>query len=146
MRVIFAADHAGYELKEVLKSFVEGLGHTVVDVGAHAYDAADDYIPFMKAAAAEVAADPATKAIILGKSGEGEAMVANRTRGVRAAVYYGGAPEIITLSREHNDANALSLGAAFLNDDDAKAAVKVWLETPFSGEARHARRIAEIDG
>lgn len=146
MRVVFAADHAGYPLKEILKPFVASLGYEVEDVGAFSLDPEDDYVPFMKAAAGKVAADPANvRAITIGGSGQGEAMVPNRYRGVRAAVYYGGAPEIVTLSREHNDANILSLGARFLTEEQAMAAVKTWLETPFSGAARHARRIRMID-
>ena len=86
-----------------------------------------------------------TKAIILGGSGQGEDMVANKFEGVRAAEYYGGNLEIVKLSREHNDANVLSLGARFLSLEEAKEAVKLWLETPFSNEERHARRISEIE-
>jgi ribose 5-phosphate isomerase B len=99
----------------------------------------------MKVAAQKVSTGECERAIILGGSGQGEAIVANRMRGVRAVVYYGGQRDIITLSREHNDANILSLGARFLGATEACAVADVWLQTNFSGEERHARRIALID-
>ncbi len=157
MKVVFAADHAGFPLKEVLKPYVASLGYEVADVGAHSLDMADDYVPFMKSAAQEVASDPEhTRAITIGASGQGEALVPNRYKGVRAIVYYGPASQpqidasgkeldIIASSREHNDANVLSLGARFMTEDQAKDAVKRWLETPFSGGERHARRVRMID-
>lgn len=157
MKVIFAADHAGFPLKEILKPFVASLGHEVEDMGAHVLDPSDDYVPFMKAAAEKVSADPVnTKAITIGASGQGEALVPNRYKNVRAVVYYGPAAhpqidaegkelDIITSSREHNDANVLSLGARFLTEEEAKEAVKRWLATPFGGGERHARRIKMID-
>lgn len=142
-----ASDHAGFELKEKLKAHLQELGLAIKDCGAFSLDAADDYPDFVALAAQAVSEDPQNaRAIILGGSGQGEAMVANRFRGVRAAVYYGGNEKIITLSREHNDANALSLGARFLSEDEAKRAVKLWLDTKFSGEERHTRRIGKIDG
>ena len=153
MKVVFASDHAGYSLKESLKSFVESLGHEVVDVGAHEYDPEDDYPAYCAEAARVVAQEPeTTRAILLGGSGQGEAMVANRFRGVRAVVYNGESRgalynelDEIALSREHNDANVLSLGARFMVIEEAKEAVQRWLETPFSGEERHRRRIANIE-
>jgi ribose 5-phosphate isomerase B len=100
----------------------------------------------MVRAAMRIVEDPEnTRAIIFGMSGQGEAIVANRFPGVRAAVWYGGPDEIIRLSREHNDANVLSIGAHFVTSDEMIAAVKLWLATPFSGEERHKRRIEEID-
>jgi len=96
--------------------------------------------------AKEVAKNPnKNKGIILGGSGQGEAMVANRIKGVRAVVYYGGPKKIIKLSREHNNANILSLGARFLTEDEAKKMVKLWLQTPFSNEKRHKRRIKKLE-
>ncbi len=144
--VYFATDHAGFDLKEVLRTFVQDeLGYEVIDCGAHTYDAADDYPDFIAKAAQALSERPTQRAIILGGSGQGEAMLANRFAGVRATVYYGGAPEIITLSREHNDANALSLGARFISEDEAKQAVRQWLSLPFSNEERHVRRIKKIE-
>jgi ribose 5-phosphate isomerase B len=144
--VYFATDHAGLLLKNSLLAHVrDELGYEVVDCGATVEDAADDYPDYISIAARKIAKSPTDKAIILGGSGQGEAMVANRYAGVRATVYYGGEPEILSLSREHNDANVLSLGARFVNEEDAKNAVQSWLEGSFSGDERHARRIKKID-
>jgi ribose 5-phosphate isomerase B len=146
MTIYFAADHAGFELKQALVTYVRDmLGHEVVDCGAHEFDPEDDYPAFMRAAAESVSKDPHARGILLGGSGQGEAIVANRTSGVRAVVFYGGNTEILTLSREHNDANVLSLGARFMNIEEATEAVSVWLATPFSNEERHIRRITDID-
>lgn len=146
MLIHLGTDHAGFELKEKLKAYLKELGYKVKDHGAFEYNELDDYPDFIKLAAEEVSKNPDTdKAIILGGSGQGEAMTANRFKGVRAAVYYGGDENIIKLSREHNNANILSLGARFLNEEEAKKAVKLWLETPFSDEERHLRRIKKID-
>ncbi|MBI4121588.1 MAG: RpiB/LacA/LacB family sugar-phosphate isomerase [Candidatus Ryanbacteria bacterium] len=145
MTVILAADHAGFELKEFIKGELQSHGYAVVDKGAHALDPGDDYPPYMKAAAEEVARSKDARGILFGGSGEGEAIEANRLKGVRAAVWYGGLLDIIRLSREHNDANILSLGARFLKREEALEAILLWLETPFSGEERHRRRIAELD-
>lgn len=146
MTIDFATDHAGFARKEVLLSYVRDvLGYTVVDCGAETFDEADDYPEFMKRAGESVAKDPENaRAIIFGGSGQGEAMVANRFPGVRATVYYGGPDEIITLSREHNNANVLSLGARFVDDEEAMRVVALWLSTPFSGEERHVRRMAQF--
>lgn len=157
MRVVFASDHAGFDLKKALKIYVELIGHEVVDVGAHELDMKDDYVQFVREAAKFISKDDKdTRGIIIGGSGQGEAMVANRVKGVRAAVYYGESSrkqtdaegrelDMITSVREHNNANILSLGARFLSGDEAKLAVKKWLETKFSGAERHARRIKMID-
>jgi ribose 5-phosphate isomerase B len=154
MKIIFASDHAGFDLKEVLKPYVAGLGYEVEDMGAHEYNGYDDYPDFIAPAAQAVSHDPDTvRAILLGGSGQGEAMVANRHPHVRAIVYNGESRgalyndlDEIALSREHNDANVLSLGARFLTPDEAKEAVRRWLETPFKGDERHVRRIHKIDG
>lgn len=150
--IYLATDHRGFELKEKLKKYLEELGYEYEDLGAFEYNADDDYPDFVQKAALKVSENPEyNKAIVLGASGQGEAIAANRYRNVRAAVYYGGPAtaggpeEIIKLSREHNDANVLSLGASFLDEASAKAAVKSWLETPFSKEERHMRRIEKID-
>lgn len=147
MKIFIATDHAGFELKGVLVPFLtEELGHEVVDCGAFNFDEADDYPDFVSVAISNLkeASDEA-KAIIIGGSGQGEAILANRYSGIRAAVYYGGPEEIITFSREHNDANVLSLGARFIDGMTAKRAVELWLSTSFSGDERHERRIQKID-
>lgn len=145
MKVFIASDHAGFELKAKLIPFLKSLGYEVVDKGAFSFNKDDDYPDLITPVAKAVSEEKGSLGAVLGGSGQGEAIVANRFPGVRAAVYYGGAPDIITLSRQHNDSNVLSLGARFLNGEEAKAAVKLWLETPFSGEERHIRRIEKID-
>lgn len=147
MKIYFATDHAGYELKNELLEYVSNeLGYDVVDEGAHKYDKEDDYPDFVHKAAHAVSEDTKNRrAIILGWSGQGEAIVANRYKGVRAIVYNAVNLDIIKLSREHNDANILSLGAGFISTEDAKGAVRLWFEEDFSGVERHARRIKKID-
>ena len=150
-KIILASDHAGFELKSKIAEYLTDLGYQIEDVGAHKYVEDDDYPVYMSAGAMKVASDMTgkTRAVIFGGSGQGEAIVANRFPGVRAVVWYGdivGAKEsIIELSRKHNDANVLSIGARFVDLESAKKAVKLWLETPFSDEARHARRNQLID-
>lgn len=144
--IYFATDHAGFGLKNELLAFVrDTLGYEVIDCGASVLDTDDDYPDVIAAAARKISKSPTDKAIILGGSGQGEAMVANRFPHVRATAYYGGNPEIITLSRTHNDANVLSLGARFLNTAEAKQAVQQWLEESFSADLRHIRRIKKIE-
>lgn len=161
MKVYFAADHAGFELKKVLIRYVISFGVEVEDMGALVMDEMDDYPVFVAPAIRKLSADVAagqtkSRAILLGGSGQGEAMVANRFTGIRAAVYYGQPRtvhtsesdrglDIVALSREHNDANVLSLGARFVSTDEAKEVVRIWLERPFSGAERHMRRIKMID-
>jgi ribose 5-phosphate isomerase B len=146
MKIYLATDHAGFELKNNLESFLKGLGYDVVDCGANTYDEKDDYTDFISKAAFEVSKNPnENRGIILGGSGQGEAIVANRMSGVRAIVYYGGDIDIVRLGREHNNSNILSLGARFMSIDDAQMAVKIFLETPFLEEERHSRRIKKID-
>lgn len=160
MKVYFAADHAGFELKNILLNFVRGeLGHEVEDCGAYEMDPNDDYPEIIASACRQMVSDIAleqeSRSIILGASGQGEAMAANRFRGVRAAVFYGSAGsqtdaaghelDMIASIRSHNDTNVLSLGARFISEEDAKSAVKAWLTTPFSGEERHKRRIKKLD-
>lgn len=146
MKIFIGTDHAGFELKQKLVPFLQSLGHEVVDFGADEYKEGDDYPDFIAPVAKAVSADSAVRGIILGGSGQGEAMVANRFPHVRAAVYYGGTLDIVRLSREHNDANILSLGARFLTEEEAKGVVNLWLNTPFSGEERHVRRIEKLEG
>ena len=145
MKIYIGSDHAGYKLKETLKNYLSELGHSVEDKGAFDFDVNDDYPDFVAPVAKEIENDENAKGIVLGGSGEGEAMVANRYEGVRAIEYYGGNLEIIRLGREHNDANILSLGARFLNEEEAKKAIKIFLETNFSDSERHIRRIEEMD-
>lgn len=145
MKIYLGTDHAGYELKEKLKEFLSESNYEIIDCGADAFVQNDDYPDLIRPTAEAVAKDDGSKGIIFGGSGQGEAIVANRVGGVRCAVYYGGPTEIITLAREHNDANMLSLGARFLSVDEAKNVVELWLETDFSENDRHKRRISKID-
>lgn len=146
-KIILAADHAGFTLKEEIKAFLIDSGYEILDVGAHELTEGDDYPTYMSAAALKVAEDIKghTKAIIFGGSGQGEAMVANRFPGVRAAVWYGGNEELVELSRKHNDANILSIGARFVDTKMVQHIVTLWLETPFEHEQRHIRRIEQMD-
>jgi len=145
MTIYLASDHAGFELKNILAAFLKDAGHDVHDCGAATYDPEDDFNDYVRLSAQRVAKEPEAYGIILGGSGQGEAMQANRYHGVRAALYYGGPEEILTLSREHNDANVLSLAARFLSAEEAKRAVTRWLDTPFSGVAKYGRRNDTLD-
>ena len=141
MRIALASDHAGYRLKERIKRHLEERGHEVVDFGADSEDAVD-YPRFIRPAALAVARGECERGIVLGGSGNGEAMAANRVRGVRCALCW--SVETARLGREHNDANMISLGARLTSDDLALAIVDTWLETPFEG-GRHVARIAMLD-
>lgn len=144
--IYLASDHRGTELKSRMKEWLHEWGMPYEDCGPLNVNPRDDYPDFVRLAAEKVAADPAVhRGIVLGATGQGEAMVCNRLPGVRATVYYGGTKEILTMSREHNDANMLSLGAAFMEPDEVKIAISLWLNTPFSGDERHIRRIKKID-
>ena len=145
MKIYIGADHAGFDMKEGLKTYLADLGYEVVDKGAFKMDAEDDYPDFVKPVAEAVSADPDSFGIILGGSGQGEAMCANKVKGIRAAVYYGGELGITMLTRQHNDANILSLGARFITQEEAQQAIKIFLETPFSNEERHIRRINKLE-
>lgn len=145
MKIYIGSDHAGFELKERLKPFLMEMGHFVEDKGPATFNADDDYPDYIRPVAEAVARELDSKGIVIGKSGQGEAMCANRERGIRAAVYYGYNPEVLRLSREHNDANVLALAAGFLSADEAMDAVKLWLATSFSEEERHIRRITKLD-
>ena len=144
MIIHIATDHAGLELKEKVKSYLSKLDYEVIDHGAYEYDALDDYPDFIFPCAKAVSNDLNSKGIILGGSGQGEAMAANRVKGVRAAVFYNGPDEIIKLSRQHNDANILSLGARFMSDQEMYKIIELWLSTDFES-GRHKRRIEKID-
>ena len=144
MIIHIATDHAGLELKEKVKSYLFELDYEVIDHGAFEYDALDDYPDFIFPCAEAVSNDSKSKGIILGGSGQGEAMAANRVKGVRAAVFYNGPDEIIKLSRQHNDANILSLGARFMSDQQMYKIIELWLSTDFES-GRHKRRIEKLD-
>ncbi len=146
MKILVASDHAGFELKSKILAFLNKQAFEVEDMGAYVLDKEDDYPEIMIPVAMRVVSDPEnTKAIILGKSGNGEAMISNRFPGVRAAVYHGKNLEIVRLSREHNDANILSLAAGYVDEDEAIEAVKLWISTPFSHDPRHIRRNEMLD-
>ena len=144
MKIDLATDHAGLELKDKIKLYLTELGHEVIDHGAHEYDALDDYPDFIFPCAKAVAQDDQSRGIILGGSGQGEAMAANRIKGIRAAVYYNGPEEIIELSRQHNNANILSLGARFMSEKEIYRIIEIWFDTDFE-EGRHQRRINKLD-
>ena len=144
MKIHMATDHAGLELKNSIRDYLIKKGHDVTDHGAHEYDALDDYPDFIFPCARAVSSDPESRGIILGGSGQGEAMAANRVKGVRAAVFYNGPKDIVKLSREHNNANVLSLGARFMHKDEIYSVIEMWLAEPFEG-GRHDRRIKKLD-
>lgn len=145
MKLFIASDHAGFDLKRILVEHLRMAGHDVFDRGAREYKPDDDYPDYISLVAREISEKPSgARGIVIGGSGQGEAMCANKFYGVRAAVYYGGNNDIIRLSRDHNDANVLSLGARFISPDEAKRAVTLWLDTPFSGDDRHKRRIQKL--
>lgn len=158
--VYVASDHAGVSLKSVVLEMLAEEGHASVDLGAHDTAAHDDYPDVIRPAAQKVAADPGSFGIVLGGSGHGEAMVANRIAGVRAITFYGPRAaqspleeegtasadpyDIVRIGRLHNDANILSIGARFVGEREAREAVRVFLETEFSTQERHARRISKF--
>jgi len=150
-KVYIGTDHAGFKLKEELVPFIKSLGYEVYDCGASKYEEGDDYTDYVFTVAKAVGLNPEHNiGIVLGGSGQGEAIVANRYPNVRTIVFYGNPSifsdyEIIKLGRLHNDSNILSLGARFLKPAEAKKAVKIWLETDYSNEERHTRRIKKIE-
>lgn len=141
MRIALASDHAGFEYKERIAALLRELGHEVQDFGTHSAESVD-YPRFIRPAAEAVARGDADRGIVLGGSGNGEAIVANKVRGIRCALCW--SEESARLSRQHNDANICSLGQRLISVETALAIVRVWLETPFEG-GRHARRIAQIE-
>ena len=140
MRIVLASDHAGFPLKQTLTPFLAAEGHDVTDVGTDS-DAPVDYPPFCAAAAHVVARGEADRGIVLGGSGQGEQIAANKVDGVRAALCHD--VYLARLSREHNDANVLSMGARIVAPTLAEEIVRVWLSTPFEG-GRHVPRIEQI--
>lgn len=161
MTIALATDHAGFEQLKELQTWLEGLGHTCRNFGPQNLVQGDDYPDFILPAAKAVATGECQKGVILGGTGEGESMAANRVKGVRCTVFYGPAVprkvvevtgrvshdpyEIVRLSRQHNDANMLSLAARFVSLEDMKQVIKLWLDTPFSDDPRHIRRIKKLD-
>lgn len=143
MKVYLASDHAGYQLKRQLKKYLEVKGYEVDDVGAHELDEDDDYPDYIIPCAEKVAGDKSALGIVIGGSGNGEAIVANKVKGIRAALFNGGDVRLARLAKEHNNANVLSLGARFISENDAKRAVTAWLEGEFEG-GRHGKRIEKI--
>lgn len=144
--IYIASDHAGFEHKEALREYFAQNGIKAEDMGAFVYTEGDDYPEIMAKVGLKVCEDPTkNKGIIFGGSGQGEAIMCNRFPEVRAVVYYGGPLDIVRLSREHNDANVLSIGARFLSKEEMINAAELWLKTPFSGDERHKRRIEQID-
>lgn len=160
MKIYIGSDHAGFELKEKLKKFLGELGHEVEDKGAFELNLEDNYPDFIKPVAEAVAKDFVSFGVVIGGSGQAEAICANRVKGARAAVFYGpkatiGAAdvtgrisedpfEIVRLARLHNNANILSIGARFVSEEEAKEAAKIFLSTEFEG-GRHQRRVDKID-
>lgn len=153
MKIYIGTDHAGYVLKEKIVSSLKGQGYEVEDMGAFEYNEVDDYPDFVIPVARAVSKDPDNvKGIILGGTGEGEAIAANKFPHVRAVVYYGKVnpvvddeADIIVRSREHNNANILSLGARYFTEESAMEAVDLWLNTSFSEHEKHIRRLGKID-
>ncbi|HEX5569568.1 MAG TPA: ribose-5-phosphate isomerase [Streptomyces sp.] len=139
MRVYLGSDHAGYELKNHLVQWLKEAGHEPVDCGPHIYDAADDYPPFCLRAAESTAEDSESLGIVIGGSGNGEAIAANKVKGVRAALAW--SRETARLGREHNNANVISIGARMHTTEEAVSFVETFLGTPFTEEERHIRRI-----
>lgn len=161
MKIFIGGDHAGYDMKEKLKIHLNDQGHEVIDKGAFSYEPDDDFPDFVRAVSHAVSIENNTKGIVIGGSGFGEAMCANRIRGVRALVFYGPMVpksavdimgresvdpyETIKLSRMHNDSNVLSLGVRFISDDEAYEAARIFLNTPFSNDERHVRRLKKLE-
>jgi ribose 5-phosphate isomerase B len=139
MRVHIGSDHAGFELKNYLVSSLIADGHDVVDHGPEAYDAEDDYPVYCIPAAEGAVAEPGSLAVVIGGSGNGEQIAANKVIGTRAALAYN--LETAKLGRQHNDANVISIGARMHTEEEAVEMVRIFLSTPFSGDPRHARRI-----
>lgn len=148
MKIYIASDHAGFEMKRHLIFHLSQVGHDVYDCGPEEYNPEDDYPDYVSVAAKHVSEsqnDAYVRGIVIGWSGQGEAIVSNRFPHIRCAVFYGGTKHGVTLSREHNDSNMLSLGAHFVTTQEAAQTVDLWLKTKFSGEERHKRRIGKIE-
>ncbi len=142
MRVHIASDHAGFDFKNILADHLRAQGHDVVDHGAHHYDANDDYPAFCIAAGEAVAAEAGSLGVVLGGSGNGEQIAANKVRGIRAALAW--SVETAQLGRQHNNANVVAVGGRMHSTEEALAIVDAFLSTPFSNDPRHVRRINEV--
>ena len=142
MRVYLGSDHAGFELKAYLIEHLAGAGHEPVDCGPQEYDPDDDYPPYCIATGERVLADPGSLGVVIGGSGNGEQMAANKVRGVRAALAW--SEQTARLAREHNDAHIVSIGARMHSPQEAARFVDVFLATPFTGGERHARRLQMV--
>lgn len=140
--IYLGTDHGGFQLKEEIKNWLIKNNTEVQDLGAHSFDPSDDYPDFIIPVAEKVAADPQSLGIIIGRSGNGEAIAANKVKGVRAALCLN--EEMARKGREHNNANILSLGADYITQDEAQKIVTVFIKTSFSNEERHIRRIEKI--
>lgn len=140
--IFLGTDHGGYELKEKLKTYLAENKIDFQDLGADSFDPDDDYPDFIIPVAQKVAADPQSLGIVIGRSGNGEAITANKVKGIRAVVCLN--QEMARKAKQHNNANILSLGADYMSIDEAKQIVKVFIETSFSNEERHIRRIEKI--
>ena len=145
MKIYIGSDHAGFILKEKIKEYLSSLKYEVIDKGAFELNPTDDYPDFIIPTAEAVAKDIESLGIVLGGSGEGEQISANKVDGVRAIEYYGGNLEIVKLGREHNNANILTLGARTTDTELAKKIAVKFLTTPFDGDERHVRRIEKMD-
>lgn len=145
MRIYIGSDHAGFEMKRSLIAFLVEQKFEVYDCGPKQYDHDDDYPDYVSIVATSVSKDRDSKGIVMGWSGQGEAIVANRFPNVRCALFYGGNKHIVTLAREHNDCNMLSLASHFITTQESHEAVLLWLKTAFSAEPRHIRRIKKIE-
>lgn len=142
MRVHLGSDHAGYDLRVALAAHLEEAGYDVVDHGAHTFDPEDDYPGFCVEAAEGVIADPGSLGVVVGGSGNGEQIAANKVKGIRAALAWN--TDTAQLAREHNDANVISIGARQHDEETAIGFVDTFLTTPFSEGERHKRRIAQL--
>jgi len=145
MKIYIGGDHAGFKIKEKIKPWLEKKDYKIVDVGPFEYNSKDDYSDFVIPLAKKVSKDKKSRGIIIAGSGQGEIIAANRVKGARAVLFYGGNTNILKLSRAHNNSNILSLGSRFLNETQVKKAISIWLKAPFSNATRHKRRLMKND-
>lgn len=147
MKVYIATDHKGFRIKEKVKAWLLGWGYEVEDLGAHSLNPDDDYPDYASQVAGKVSKEPdaeKVRGLILGATGQGEAIVANKYNGVRCGVYYGGPEEIVALARDHSDTNVFSVGVLFMDEMTLQKMLKLWFDKPFSGTERHIRRLKKI--